>query len=79
VEFTLPEAGAVALSIHNVLGQEVRRLNPGRLGPGAHAVEWDGTDDDGAGVPSGAYFYTVTWSPDGAPAESRTRSMMLIR
>jgi hypothetical protein len=51
IEFTLPEAADVELSVYNILGQKVAVLLDGRKSAGEHAVTWDAGD-----MPSGVYF-----------------------
>ncbi|MBM3321506.1 MAG: T9SS type A sorting domain-containing protein [Candidatus Eisenbacteria bacterium] len=59
IRFVLGTSADVNLSIYNVLGQKVRTLLSEEMPSGAHAAEWDGTDDTGAGCASGAYFYRM--------------------
>jgi len=59
IMFSLPERSDVSVNICNILGQRVRTLFGGTLSAGKHTVEWDGTDDSGAPVASGVYFYRV--------------------
>jgi hypothetical protein len=51
IEFTLPEAAEVQLSIYNILGQKVAVIFAGIKQAGVHSVTWDAGD-----VPSGVYF-----------------------
>jgi hypothetical protein len=55
VRFTLPAAAGVELAIYGVDGRRVRTLEHGHLGAGEHSRYWDGRDDSGRTVPSGAY------------------------
>lgn len=59
IEFYLPEAALVKVTILNVLGQEVRKLCSGNYGAGFGHVEWNGTDDLGREVASGVYYYRL--------------------
>ncbi len=59
IKFGLPAEMTVRLRIFNLLGQEVRTLEGGRLAAGQHAIRWDGRDLSGAVLPSGIYFYTL--------------------
>ncbi len=65
--FTLPSAMQCRLSVHNILGQEVRSLEEGRYGPGTHAITWDTRDNHGNDVPSGFYVVTLQAGPSVVP------------
>jgi flagellar hook capping protein FlgD/thermolysin metallopeptidase-like protein len=54
--FTLPEAGGAAVRVYDIEGRLVRTLWQGALGAGAHSLEWDGRDQAGHSISSGAYF-----------------------
>jgi hypothetical protein len=60
INFTLPEASNVALTIYNALGQEVRTLKTDYLSAGNYSVTWDGLDNSGNMITSGVYIYTMT-------------------
>ncbi len=57
--FRLPEMAPVYLEIYNMRGQQVRQLLNRNLMAGEHRVIWDGRDDMGMLVPSGAYIYQL--------------------
>lgn len=57
LEYALPEAQAVELSIYDVLGRRVRTLVDGdEQRAGVHHIPWDGRNDAGQGVASGIYL-----------------------
>jgi hypothetical protein len=56
VDFDLPQAARVDLSIYSVLGQRLRTLAFGPWPAGRHSVAWDGKDQSGARLGSGVYF-----------------------
>jgi flagellar hook assembly protein FlgD len=56
------------------MGRRVRALEPGWHTAGDHALEWDGRDDTGRRVPSGAYVARIR-----AGGEELTRTLLLIR
>ncbi len=64
-ETTIPFAigqgnrAAVELIIFNALGQKVRTLFAGSLPAGMHSLQWDGRNDAGRQVASGAYIYRL--------------------
>ena len=53
---SLPVASEVRVSVFNTIGQETRLLYAGWLEAGRHWYVWDGRDEEGAPMPSGAYF-----------------------
>ncbi len=59
INFSLPIAEKVALTIYNILGQKIKILLDGEKPAGTHNVIWDGTDSRGAPVSSGIYFYKI--------------------
>jgi hypothetical protein len=60
IEFTLPQRGQVSVKIFNLRGELVRTLvDDIREGAVVHIEAWNGTDDRGAAVSSGVYFYEV--------------------
>jgi len=62
------------LSVYNSLGQEVKTLVNGAVNRGVHSVVWDGTNNAGAQVASGSYFYKLT-----TPKSSQTVRATLLR
>lgn len=69
IEYGLPEAGTVRVSVFNALGMEVKRLWDGAAEPGWHRATFDGSD-----LSSGIYFATVQTS-----AGSQVRTMLLAK
>ncbi|MCX6844719.1 MAG: T9SS type A sorting domain-containing protein, partial [candidate division WOR-3 bacterium] len=69
VNYELGHAGPVALTVHDVSGRLVRRLESGPRPVGRHVVRWNGTDARGRVVPAGVYF--VRLSADGQVSTGR--------
>ncbi len=59
IRFSLPEAGDVSVTIHDVSGRLMCTLAKGAMNPGDHVLAWDGRDDRGGVVSSGVYFCKV--------------------
>lgn len=74
IEFSLPQAASVKLTVFNVLGQSVNELVVGDLPRGVHSVVWNGTDNSGRTVASGVYFYRLETG-----STQMTRKMMLLK
>jgi hypothetical protein len=74
IEFSMPQAAGVTVRVYNVLGQVVKTLVNGTLPPGIHRVQWDATDDTGAGVTSGLYIYRME-----TEAFQATKTLVLMK
>ncbi len=75
IQYALPQASDVALTVYNVLGQPVRTLVAEHQSAGRYVVEWDATNDSGQSLSSGMYFYRL--QADGAFLE--VKKMLLLR
>ena len=59
IQYALPLAADVELTVYNVVGQVVRTLVAEHQGAGRYAVEWNATDDGGHSVSAGLYLYRL--------------------
>jgi hypothetical protein len=59
IEYTLPIAGAVRLSVHDIQGRHVVDLERRIQSPGHHVTTWSGLDANGQAVESGVYFARI--------------------
>ncbi len=69
IEYELPVAGEVTLTVFNMLGMEVMQLDRGMKRAGVHHVSLDGSH-----LPSGIYFYQLR-----SGSFVKTRKMSLIK
>ena len=69
IQFTMPGAGNVALTVYDLLGRRVSTLVDGKLDAGQHVARWSGRD-----YASGVYFYRLV-----APGFVETRKMVLLK
>ncbi len=74
IDFALPQAGNVSLTIYDALGRTVKTLVSGTLDAGQHTVTWHGTNSQGQTVSSGVYFYRLETA-----AGAYSRKMMLLK
>jgi hypothetical protein len=74
IDYALPTASQVELTVFNVLGQRVAVLINGPQSAGSHTAFWDGRNDAGTSVASGLYFYRLT-----AGTFIQTRKMLLLK
>jgi hypothetical protein len=72
--FSLPQTGRVMLAVYDVRGARVATLVNGELPAGTRTVEWNGTNDAGAPMPSGVYFGRLE-----TPTGVRSVKMMLAK
>ncbi|MBI5645635.1 MAG: FG-GAP repeat protein [Ignavibacteriae bacterium] len=56
---TLPAPSTVRVSVHDLLGRELRTLRTGQLAADTHALGWDACDASGHPVAAGTYLLTV--------------------
>lgn len=74
LRFELPVAGHARLEIFDAKGRRMAMLTDEWLEAGAVEVVWDGRDDDGRAVTSGAYYSRLTCGD-----EIRSGRLMLVR
>jgi zinc carboxypeptidase/type IX secretion system substrate protein len=74
IDYSISEAGHVALQIFNVRGQLVRTLINEEQESGGYSELWNGTDDNSESVSSGIYFYKLT-----TENFSSTKKMILMK
>jgi len=74
VSYELGQAGPVELTVRDVSGRLVRRLESGYRSPGRYDVSWNATDDRGRRMPAGIYFLRFA-----AGSEASSRRLTLIR
>lgn len=59
IDFTLPQSGAVDVSVYDLAGRRVASLYQGSLDAGPHAVSWNGRTATGVAAAPGMYQYVV--------------------
>jgi len=75
IEYELAARSRVSLSVYDLTGRRVRSLLASeQLDSGPHTTVWDGLDDSGRAVASGAYFYRLE-----AGTEALSRKMILVK
>jgi hypothetical protein len=74
VIFNLPEAGHALITVHDVAGRLVARLEDAMVAGGPHVLRWEGRDGDGRSLPSGVYFVRLR-----GPGVTLLQKVMLLR
>ncbi|MBC8426854.1 hypothetical protein H8E07_22295 [bacterium] len=72
--FDLPRPGPFTLRVHDLRGRVVRTLAEGSIPAGSHTATWNGRDDDGRALPSGAYVIRLE-----AEGHAATRRATLLK
>jgi len=74
IRFSIPVAGKASLTIHNLIGQVIRKLADENLDAGLYSTRWDGEDDAGRRVSSGVYLYRLQTAQ-----RAMTRKLVLVK
>jgi hypothetical protein len=74
IVYSLPRDTHVELKIVDALGRFVTRLADGFQHSGEHTQTWNGTDQEGQGMPSGVYLCQLK-----TENQTRTHKLLLIR
>ncbi|MHB1688361.1 MAG: FlgD immunoglobulin-like domain containing protein [Ignavibacteriaceae bacterium] len=59
IEYSIPRQANVTIKIYNILGREIKTLVSGEKTAGEYSITWNGLDNSGNQVASGAYFYRI--------------------
>jgi len=62
------------LRVYDILGRLVRTIVDEDMSPGFYSKHWDGLNDNGFGISSGVYFYSIT-----AGDFRQTKKMLLLK
>ena len=75
IEFSLPERTTVKVEVFDILGRKVSTLiNNQELNAGSQRLVWNGKNDNGVKMVSGAYIYRIS-----TDKYSVAKKMMLIK
>jgi hypothetical protein len=74
IEYQIPNNGLVQINIFNIQGRLVRKLDNSVHKTGIQKIIWDGRDNYGMMVASGAYFCQVKFS-----GKAITKKLLLIK
>lgn len=75
IQYLLPNAAKVKITVYNILGQTIKTLVDNQLqSAGKYTIGWDGKNDKGSAVVSGIYFYRIE-----ADNFMKTNKMLLVR
>ena len=72
-EFTIPSAGSVDLSVLDLAGRRLARLQNGLLPAGPHRVQWSGRDAADRRLEPGVYWVSLEFH-----GERRSRRLAIV-
>ena len=78
INYSIPEAGYIKLSIYDINGLLVNTLQEGNLSAGRYTVVWNGKNNLGNKVGSGVYFYRLQANPS-ADGFVQVKKMILLK
>ncbi len=79
INYQIPEASSVTITIYNTLGQEVKRLIHKNQFAGFYSVQWNGTNHDNRAVSSGMYIYRIEAAGGKGSKFTQVKKMMLVK
>ncbi len=74
INFSVPEYLPVKILIYNINGELVKVLVDDYRDKGDYVITWDGKNDNGNKLASGAYFYQAMWGNN-----IQTKKMILLK
>ncbi|MEW6004799.1 MAG: FlgD immunoglobulin-like domain containing protein [Stygiobacter sp.] len=74
IKYSLPKNAYVTIKIYDMLGNEIKTLVSNESAAGNYSVQWNGDDNFGNKVSTGAYIYRIT-----AGDFTAVRKMLLIK
>jgi len=80
INFTLPEAGKVTVTVYTESGQLVRTLVDREMATGRYMVVWNGLNQSGNLAATGIYMYRIiVQSKEGKTVFTETRRMTMFK
>jgi len=74
LQYSLPTAGMVRVTVHDLRGRLMRNLVDERESRGTHAAFWDGRNDQGGRVAAGVYYARISYA-----GSVRTQKILVLR
>lgn len=79
INYELPEASSVKITIYNVVGQEIRTLISEHVEAGYYSTQWNGTDNNNRSVATGMYIYRIEAVGSNNKRFSQVKKMLLVK
>jgi len=79
INYQLPEAADVVISIYNVRGQLIRTLVNSKMNAGYHSVVWNGSNNYGNEVAGGMYIFNIRATSENNESFNVSRKMLFMK
>jgi hypothetical protein len=79
IEYGLPEAARVRVTVFDMLGRSVRTLEDVDVPEGYYRTEWDGTTASGVAAASGVYYYRIDAVATSGKQFTMLKKMMFLK
>jgi len=79
IEYTLPKAANVKITVYNLLGEVVKVLYEGFNNAGGYSLYWNADDVAGAKLSSGVYFYELKANTIDGNSFGEIKKMVLLK
>jgi hypothetical protein len=79
INYQLPEASGVKITVYNILGQEIKSLVSEQQEAGYYSQQWNGTDNANRLVATGMYIYRIEAVGGGNKHFTQVKKMMMIK
>ncbi len=79
IDYTLPKAANVRITVYNLLGEVVKVVYEGYNNAGSYSTYWNADDPSGAKLTSGVYFYELKANTADNQTFSDIKKMVLLK
>lgn len=79
ISYGLPEPSHVEITVSDILGREILKIEEGRQAAGYHSVRWSAVDNSGNKVGSGVYFYRISAVGESGTSFNKVMKMVLAK
>ena len=81
IYYTIPSAGNIKITLHNLLGQQIRSANINHTSAGKYKWNWDGKNNSNQNSASGLHFLKIRYTDDPIEMTNSVviRHLLLLR
>lgn len=79
IKFETAVNSHIILTVYDITGRTIKKLTDKNYSPGIYTLSWEGKNEMGKNVASGAYFYKLEILSENSQLYSQVKRMILIR